>query len=168
MDGTHRTKYGVSRTDINLQAWLQRHIEREVIGSDVKHAAWNWEEAQVAGKEAEKRQRALVRALLSRAESPDAKTRREALAELKVQARLGALGKDLATARGLFLALTEDAYEKGRANAALGLGDLAQRGELGGDLAAARGRLLALTEDCLLYTSPSPRDQRGSRMPSSA
>ena len=25
-----------------------------------------------------------------------------------------------------------------------------------------------LTEDCLLYTSPSPRDQRGSRMPSSA
>ena len=25
-----------------------------------------------------------------------------------------------------------------------------------------------LREDCLLYTSPSPRDQRGSRMPSSA
>ena len=25
-----------------------------------------------------------------------------------------------------------------------------------------------LNEDCLLYTSPSPRDQRGSRMPSSA
>ena len=25
-----------------------------------------------------------------------------------------------------------------------------------------------LTESCLLYTSPSPRDQRGSRMPSSA
>ena len=24
------------------------------------------------------------------------------------------------------------------------------------------------TIDCLLYTSPSPRDQRGSRMPSSA
>ena len=24
------------------------------------------------------------------------------------------------------------------------------------------------TNDCLLYTSPSPRDQRGSRMPSSA
>ena len=23
-------------------------------------------------------------------------------------------------------------------------------------------------EDCLLYTSPSPRDQRGARMPSSA
>ena len=23
-------------------------------------------------------------------------------------------------------------------------------------------------QDCLLYTSPSPRDQRGSRMPSSA
>ena len=27
---------------------------------------------------------------------------------------------------------------------------------------------LALKVDCLLYTSPSPRDQRGSRMPSSA
>ena len=26
----------------------------------------------------------------------------------------------------------------------------------------------ALLESCLLYTSPSPRDQRGSRMPSSA
>ena len=29
-------------------------------------------------------------------------------------------------------------------------------------------RLLDLHKDCLLYTSPSPRDQRGSRMPSSA
>ena len=27
---------------------------------------------------------------------------------------------------------------------------------------------LAMSEPCLLYTSPSPRDQRGSRMPSSA
>ena len=27
---------------------------------------------------------------------------------------------------------------------------------------------IAWDEDCLLYTSPSPRDQRGSRMPSSA
>ena len=27
---------------------------------------------------------------------------------------------------------------------------------------------IALEEPCLLYTSPSPRDQRGSRMPSSA
>ena len=26
----------------------------------------------------------------------------------------------------------------------------------------------AMLQDCLLYTSPSPRDQRGSRMPSSA
>ena len=29
-------------------------------------------------------------------------------------------------------------------------------------------RLLAREQACLLYTSPSPRDQRGSRMPSSA
>ena len=30
------------------------------------------------------------------------------------------------------------------------------------------GRFIDLYNDCLLYTSPSPRDQRGSRMPSSA
>ena len=30
------------------------------------------------------------------------------------------------------------------------------------------GLLSATSGDCLLYTSPSPRDQRGSRMPSSA
>ena len=28
--------------------------------------------------------------------------------------------------------------------------------------------ILTEDQDCLLYTSPSPRDQRGSRMPSSA
>ena len=31
-----------------------------------------------------------------------------------------------------------------------------------------KGQLVAKVKDCLLYTSPSPRDQRGSRMPSSA
>ena len=30
------------------------------------------------------------------------------------------------------------------------------------------GRIPAIVDTCLLYTSPSPRDQRGSRMPSSA
>ena len=30
------------------------------------------------------------------------------------------------------------------------------------------GDSLAMVVHCLLYTSPSPRDQRGSRMPSSA
>ena len=29
-------------------------------------------------------------------------------------------------------------------------------------------KLLERCQNCLLYTSPSPRDQRGSRMPSSA
>ena len=32
----------------------------------------------------------------------------------------------------------------------------------------ARLSIIDLNESCLLYTSPSPRDQRGSRMPSSA
>jgi len=36
------------------------------------------------------------------------------------------------------------------------------------DLATTRALVLELEKSCLLYTSPSPRDQRGSRMPSSA
>ena len=38
------------------------------------------------------------------------------------------------------------------------------------DLALEASRLggIGHISDCLLYTSPSPRDQRGSRMPSSA
>ena len=38
------------------------------------------------------------------------------------------------------------------------------------DWCVAFGEKLGLEhyQDCLLYTSPSPRDQRGSRMPSSA
>ena len=35
-------------------------------------------------------------------------------------------------------------------------------------LEASMARYHARAERCLLYTSPSPRDQRGSRMPSSA
>ena len=45
------------------------------------------------------------------------------------------------------------------------------KGDLFVDLAASLERArfdYLLVEDCLLYTSPSPRDQRGSRMPSSA
>ena len=36
------------------------------------------------------------------------------------------------------------------------------------DNVAQRAKKIARFRDCLLYTSPSPRDQRGSRMPSSA
>eukprot|EP00829_Urostomides_striatus_P003543 TRINITY_DN13918_c0_g1_i1.p4 TRINITY_DN13918_c0_g1~~TRINITY_DN13918_c0_g1_i1.p4 ORF type:complete len:149 (-),score=56.56 TRINITY_DN13918_c0_g1_i1:12-458(-) len=35
-------------------------------------------------------------------------------------------------------------------------------------LAGYEGKVFYVWFDCLLYTSPSPRDQRGSRMPSSA
>ena len=35
-------------------------------------------------------------------------------------------------------------------------------------LPGGHAAMLGLPENCLLYTSPSPRDQRGSRMPSSA
>ena len=37
-----------------------------------------------------------------------------------------------------------------------------------GDAVALRGSFTPKVWICLLYTSPSPRDQRGSRMPSSA
>ena len=49
-----------------------------------------------------------------------------------------------------------------------------KKGRLNIKLAQAFGfcwgveRAVAMAYDCLLYTSPSPRDQRGSRMPSSA
>ena len=45
---------------------------------------------------------------------------------------------------------------------------LAQALMLQGKLDQADSVADALLRDCLLYTSPSPRDQRGSRMPSSA
>ena len=37
-----------------------------------------------------------------------------------------------------------------------------------GNLGIGRGGFMSRYISCLLYTSPSPRDQRGSRMPSSA
>ena len=39
-------------------------------------------------------------------------------------------------------------------------------GDVDGDVTTIEG--LGTPDSCLLYTSPSPRDQRGSRMPSSA
>ena len=42
------------------------------------------------------------------------------------------------------------------------------RSKLGTDYAMRPGEIKDLFVVCLLYTSPSPRDQRGSRMPSSA
>ena len=41
-------------------------------------------------------------------------------------------------------------------------------GELIKTVEGARGFFVVSLSICLLYTSPSPRDQRGSRMPSSA
>ena len=37
-----------------------------------------------------------------------------------------------------------------------------------GDRDARSAAITQIADTCLLYTSPSPRDQRGSRMPSSA
>ena len=46
------------------------------------------------------------------------------------------------------------------------IGEIYSRFEKAG-LNVVASRMMHLS-DCLLYTSPSPRDQRGSRMPSSA
>ena len=46
--------------------------------------------------------------------------------------------------------------------------ELFARGEHDGYLAYRDGVPVGWCQVCLLYTSPSPRDQRGSRMPSSA
>ena len=45
--------------------------------------------------------------------------------------------------------------------------DRSSRGEVASALAEATSSIV-LQQICLLYTSPSPRDQRGARMPSSA
>ena len=37
-----------------------------------------------------------------------------------------------------------------------------------GEMIPGADKFIQALKDCLLYTSPSPRDQRGSRMPSSA
>ena len=52
-------------------------------------------------------------------------------------------------------------------------GDDDRMGELKRKVASGKAfgtnaRMISAAEACLLYTSPSPRDQRGSRMPSSA
>ena len=79
--------------------------------------------------------------------------------EIVLLAQLGQVG--LAGSRAVFgLDANGQVLLGGRGN------DLAQQlGELGGVLGLLQTGLLPV---CLLYTSPSPRDSIGSRMPSSA
>ena len=48
------------------------------------------------------------------------------------------------------------------------LGCAQQQGSQAINIGRLAGIAAGLPDNCLLYTSPSPRDQRGSRMPSSA
>ena len=61
-----------------------------------------------------------------------------------------------------------DANSLARTARNLSLRDLKSLMGLSDELARLNRDRFRSFEDCLLYTSPSPRDQRGSRMPSSA
>ena len=69
-------------------------------------------------------------------------------------------------------ALTVDAHDAGwcaAASCTYLIGVHAAQGAAAYAITAATASALVILENgCLLYTSPSPRDQRGSRMPSSA
>ena len=78
----------------------------------------------------------------------------------------GLVGGALAAAAGYLIVLLLGGAARSAARYAIG-------GLIGGVLAAVGiifvfSNTVALSLGCLLYTSPSPRDQRGSRMPSSA
>ena len=83
----------------------------------------------------------------------------------------------------IHLSIVQQVEQQGSLTAAAGVLNLTQSAlshsmkkleqQLGTDVWLREGRSLRLTQAgqyllCLLYTSPSPRDQRGSRMPSSA
>ena len=64
----------------------------------------------------------------------------------------------------VFWSFTSQAYSKEQSKRVFGfINTGASAGAIVGPLI-----VIALVKNCLLYTSPSPRDQRGSRMPSSA
>jgi len=73
----------------------------------------------------------------------------------------GACGDDASPLVPLIISFLEDNDRGMRSAAVVALGRI-------GDARAEEHLLPLLTSGCLLYTSPSPRDQRGSRMPSSA
>ena len=60
----------------------------------------------------------------------------------------------------------------GDAGGSIGWGPITNQGEIDKLKQKNKDKLVKIESDhtvaCLLYTSPSPRDQRGSRMPSSA
>ena len=70
-------------------------------------------------------------------------------------------------------ALLEVGIQGSTVHAAMGVGIRERLGALGVAVDAERDVVNVMVssdevDSCLLYTSPSPRDQRGSRMPSSA
>ena len=72
---------------------------------------------------------------------------------------------------GLTLSFSENAGEDGQLFGSVTVADIADRanaGELDFDLDKKCVQLDEVIKSCLLYTSPSPRDKRQSRMPSSA
>ena len=80
-------------------------------------------------------------------------------------------GEMAAIGLGLWKISREDTAEMVRSAIAEGYRHLDSAADYGNEAEVGEGLQAALSErlvSCLLYTSPSPRDQRGSRMPSSA
>ena len=116
-------------------------------------------------------------------DNPTEAVRRRSLVEFQT----GNLGDSLDDLRALEVEAEQVEAERQRAVEAAALNrqeQLERQEELAGSQAAQLEQVLAVEarlearlaeaqivrefDDCLLYTSPSPRDQRGSRMPSSA
>ena len=95
-------------------------------------------------------------------------------AAIELTATAGGITAKVADSKELTLGNTDgDAYFKVAAATNAANEDVRIVNTVGTDnaaieLTAAAGGITAKVADCLLYTSPSPRDQRGSRMPSSA
>ena len=84
------------------------------------------------------------------------------------QARNTSGGSDVARSTPTAVGCHDDSCEDGAGEEAIGSPLSTEADSGGGSTPDVKSFLDPLPGSCLLYTSPSPRDQRGSRMPSSA
>ena len=133
----------VARRSHALMTWLQSAQYDDYIGEDVSQLAHSLQAATLA--------------------------RRRGDSELVLAALLHDLGHFAPSDRFEMTPLGRKHHEHVGADLLRGLGFSERVAELvAGHVDAKRYLVATRPSYCLLYTSPSPRDQRGSRMPSSA